>query len=93
MAGNLREYLEERKPYAKRRAKKLSAESDRRMSAPEEDMTDYDMYNSPGGERKVPWERQREMGLKNKKQPKGPAVDADTAWSRTKMGQRWRKIK
>jgi len=93
MAGNLREYIEERKPYAKRRAKKLAMESDRRMSALEQDLTDYDMYNSAGGERKVPYERQREMVLKTIRQPKGPAVDSDTAWSRTKMGQRWRKIK
>lgn len=81
--SKLSEYVNERKKVRARRIRREDDEYSRRRSALEEDMNDYDLYNSPGGKRALPHERQREMELAKVRQPENRMMaDADTAWKR-----------
>jgi len=75
---------EQRDEYAEKRRGKQSSESVALM----EDLNDYDRYNSAGGERKIPYERQREMVVKKLQQPKGPSIKADEAFQKAREVRR-----
>lgn len=81
--SKLSDYVNERKKVRARRIRREDDENSRRRSALEEDMNDYDLYNSPGGKRALPHERQREMELAKVRQPGNRMMtDAGTAYDR-----------
>lgn len=54
----------------------------------QQDLVDYDRYNSSKKREAIPYERQREMGVRELKNPKGPVVSKEEAWNKARKNRK-----